>query len=51
MKQRQKEKRAKGRRAALHAQIKEHKGTFAIYLVLRLLVIFVAVWSLLNGNY
>ncbi len=45
-----KEKRV-GKRAALHAQIKNHKGTFAVYLVLRLLVIFVAVWSLIGGNY
>lgn len=45
-----KEKRV-GKRAALHAQIKNHKGTFAVYLVLRLLVIFVAVWSLFGGNY
>ena len=47
---RKKEKR-KEKRAAIHAQIKNHKGTFVVYLVLRLLVIFVAVWSLLNGNY
>lgn len=45
-----KEKRV-GKRAALHAHIKGHKGTFAVYLVLRLLVTFLAVWSLIGGNY
>ncbi len=45
-----KEKRV-GKRAALHTQIKNHKGTFVVYLVLRLLVIFVAIWSLIGGNY
>ena len=39
-----KEKRV-GKRAALHAHIKGHKGTFAVYLVLRLFVTFLAIWS------
>ncbi|MCI8610974.1 MAG: MFS transporter [Clostridiales bacterium] len=47
---RKKEKRV-GKRAALHAHIKGHKGTFVVYLVLRLLVTFLAVWSLISGNY
>lgn len=45
-----KEKRV-GKRAALHAHIKGHKGTFAVYLVLRLFVTFLAIWSLIGGNY
>ena len=38
-------------RRELRMQIRQHKGTFAVYVILRILVIAVAVASMLSGNY
>lgn len=46
-----KKKQNKGFREALVAQIKEHKATFAVYVVLRLMVLAVLVLSLINRRF
>lgn len=37
--------------AAIGMEIREHKSSFAVYVVLRVLVIAVAVLEFFNGNY
>lgn len=37
--------------AAIGMEIREHKGSFAVYVVLRVLVIAVAVLKFFNGDY
>lgn len=37
--------------AAMGMEIREHKSSFAVYVVLRVLVIAVAVLEFFNGNY
>ena len=50
-----KKEKTKGQRKSIRhllvAQIKEHKLTFAVYVVLRLMVLAVLVWSLVNGRF
>lgn len=51
MKNKKQKKQNKGFREALVAQIKEHKATFAVYVVLRLMVLAVLVLSLINKRF
>lgn len=51
LKNKKQKKQNKGFREALVAQIKEHKATFAVYVVLRLMVLAVLVLSLINKRF